>query len=180
MRNQRRIALAAEHDFVFSEELSIYFVGRSEDHRRPRVPDPNALKYVQGAAGVDFEILDRAIETGGDRDLSGKMQHRPRLAHTTPDRLEVADVRDFDCDAPGMPAFEPFRIFLCASPRQVVEHQDGLAALRQRVGEVAAEETAAPRYQHRRVPQSRLDGAHATSPRLSSSAVARSMPSSAT
>ena len=107
------------------------------------------------------------------------MQHGARPPRAMLHRLDIANIRRFDGDAFGVAGLEPIGVFLGAGARQIVEHQHVLAALRQRVGEVAAEEPAASSDQHPRAPQSRTGGAHATSPRLSSSAVARSTPSSA-
>src|SRR5262249_37724868 len=84
-------------------------------------------------------------------------------------------------DPVAVPLLEPGYVFLRAVTRHVVEHQDASAPRRQRIGYVASNKSAAAGDQNRRgfVASSRRYGVHATSPRDSSSAVARSTRSSA-
>ena len=111
-----------------------------------------------------------------------KVQNGRRFADGGVNSLRVANIDDLDLDTVAVTLLQPRRVLLGAIPREVVEHQNAVAARRQSVGNVATYETTAARNENGfDIAMLRgAYGAHATSPRISSSAVAPSIRSTAT
>ena len=142
----------------------------------------DGLKEVDRSAKVDFKILQGVRHAGGDRHLAGKVHDRRGAGDGAAERLRVANVRRLDAQAIPAARREPFCVLARARSGEVIERDDVATACSELAHEVGAEKTAAARHQHRPwiVLEIECRNAHATNPRLSSSAVAASTLSSAT
>jgi hypothetical protein len=113
--------------------------------------------------------------------LGGEVKDGRGSAHGRVHTLGIADIRGLDLDAIAVAILEPMRVLVGAKPRKIVEEENAIPTCCQRIRKIASDKSAAPGYENRpRLPV--LDCAcrpHATSPRRSSSAVARSTRSSA-
>jgi len=97
----------------------------------------------------------------------GKCDLRPRSSYP----IRVANIARHDRDQLSMTQFQPLCVLPDAGTRQIVEHNDLVAPHGQGIRQIAADEAAPTGNQDRPV---ECIGAHATSPRLASSSVARS------
>src|SRR5947199_3750078 len=79
-------------DVAVLHQATVDLVSRCEDHRSRMIMDPDRLQHIQGTPGVDLEIVDRLLQTAGNRNLSGEVQYRSRAAHRLDHRNRVANI----------------------------------------------------------------------------------------
>ena len=111
------IALALERHVA---QITINLVRTGEDQRGRNVRGTNGFEQIQCSTGVDFEIADRVIKAGGDRDLRGEVEY---LGHQTDDLLEarrVANVALLKFHEIAMRLMQPCPIVFHALPREII------------------------------------------------------------
>ena len=101
------------------------------------------FEQADGGGDVGFEIGERIVEAGGDRDLGSEVDHAVGGAGGVGEAVMVADVRDRGGDEVAVARLQPGEIALDAGSLQRVINVDGLAAREQRVGDVRADESRA-------------------------------------
>jgi len=144
------VALAVPNKGAGRKQPAVDLVGGGKHYGRPRIVVSQGLQHVQSAARVDLEIVNRPVEACRHRDLSRKMQNRGGTRHRPLDLIDVANVGRLDRDPIAVPLLQPSYIFLRAVSRHVVEHQDGHAPGRKRIGYITSDKSAAAGDQNRR------------------------------
>src|SRR5215203_189914 len=99
------------------------------------------------------------------------MQNGARATHRLDHGDRIADVAGDNRDEIAMPRFQPLRVFPNAGPGEIVERDNLVAPLGQRIGQIAADEAASAGDEDWALESF---GTHATNPLLASSWVARS------
>ena len=94
----------------------------------------DGLQDIERAAGVGLEVVERPLEAGGHRDLSGEVEDVRRAAHGVAHRRGIARVGDAHLDAVAVLRAQPVEIALHAGAGQVVVKAHPLSG-----GEVAME-----------------------------------------
>src|SRR5436190_3825608 len=89
-------------DVAVLHQATVDLVSGCEDHRSRMIMDPDRLQHIQGAAGIDLEIIDRLLQTAGNRNLSGKVQYCSGAAHRLDHRNRVANIAHHDRDQLSM------------------------------------------------------------------------------
>src|SRR5438067_5787431 len=52
-------------DLAVLHQTAVNLVSGCEDHWSRRIMDPDRLQHIQGAAGIDLEIIDGLLQTAG-------------------------------------------------------------------------------------------------------------------
>ena len=112
--------------------------GGREEEPCPSSP-PGRLEQVQRPGDVDVQVEDRIRDRAADVDLGGEVEDdlRPPLVEQVGDR---GGVRTSDSTSSAPAPIAPVEV-LPASAREVVDHDDVVAALDQRVDQVRADES---------------------------------------
>src|SRR3954452_14494363 len=101
------------------------------------------FQYVQCADGIDLEVFDRIVETGGDRDLCGEMKDFRRPADGVGDGARVSCIGIAELHQLAVYVAQPFQIALHAAAGEIVEETDALSIAEKPVGDIRADEAAA-------------------------------------
>jgi hypothetical protein len=77
-----------------SDRCAVDLVGRGEDQPRPVAGAAYRIEQIQGALGVDREVIFRIVQAGGDCHLGGQMEDAAGPLHHVAHEIFVADVSD--------------------------------------------------------------------------------------
>ena len=162
----RLVGIAAKHEVQITK-VAVDLVRRGKDEWRVRRNEPYRLQQVKGPDDIRFEVVARIDHARGDGDLCRHVEDRLRLTDSLLKAPTVAYIGDDPRDARAMTCLEPGEVRLHAGSHQGIIDDDVVTLSGQPVGDVAPDESGAPRDENWAIVKA-LD--HTTSPRASSSA----------